>query len=82
MYIIYYTHNSFTVLYHAYYSNEKTFKWTSEVNSIEILPFSHHVGPTVDIPSSPLEIFFLFFTSTFIEYICRKVKYVCCCVYG
>ena len=48
------------------------YKWAKTGTTITIKPFSEPVGPQVPIPSSPLQIFQLFFTMNIIEYIVEQ----------
>ena len=44
-------------------------EWSTHPSSVSVRPFTRHVGPTVLIPRSPLQIFLLIFTTTILQWI-------------
>ena len=46
--------------------------WSSQVNLLKLQDFSSPVGPTVDISSSPMDVFGLFFTDDLLEEIVKE----------
>ena len=46
--------------------------WSSTLQPVHIHPFSSHVGPTVTISESPLEIFELFFSDDLVELVVEE----------
>ena len=47
--------------------NSDEFKWTDELEPININKFCEHVSPTSRLPSKPVEIFRLFFAEEITE---------------
>lgn len=57
--------------------------WSLQSSRVVVEPFSQHVGPTVNIPESPLDIFSLIFTPAVIEYVvCETNRYAEQCLAG
>ena len=55
--------------------------WSSSIKPICPKDFTSHVGPTVDVPGSPLEIFRLFFTLEILQHIVDQTnKYAFQCI--
>ena len=46
--------------------------WSSTLSPVDIAPFTQPVGPTVEIPTSELEVFSLFFTEEICSYIMEQ----------
>ena len=53
---------------YVYYSDTAV-KWSPELKAITVKPFTETDGLKIPIPSSAIEMFFLFFTSSLMNYI-------------
>ena len=53
----------------SYLCSLEGMKWSAELTSVQVKPFSGNTGPQVPLPSSPLGIFSLFFTTSLLQYI-------------
>ncbi len=57
------------------------FTWTDQLTSITVTPFTETVGPTQPLPSTPLEVFRMFFTSAIMNIIvCQTNLYALQCM--
>ena len=46
--------------------------WSSTLTPVDVAPFTQPVGPTVPIPSSPVEVFTLFFTDDIMTFVVEQ----------
>ena len=54
------------------FSGDQESTWTATPKRVLIQPFTSSVGPSLDIPSSPLEVFDLFFSPDLLQIIVRE----------
>ena len=49
------------IINYANYFSNRLFEWTDELEPVFVDPFTERVGPNIQLPSTPLEVFQLFF---------------------
>ena len=60
-------HTCTHVYTNTFYYSIDSLVWTTNLSAVMVRPFTKHVGPTLPIPRSPLEIFLLIFTTTILQ---------------
>ena len=59
------------------FSGDQESTWTATLKRVPIQPFTSSVGPSLDIPSSPLEVFDLFFLTRPTTNNCEREQCLC-----
>ena len=64
-------------------NNDVDVQWSDQASDVTIQPFASVLGPTVNLPHSPLQIFLLFFTRAIIDPIVVETRnqQICCSVF-